>query len=64
LSLTLAIHEAGIAIAERTRYQLYDALIIAAALEAGCVTLFSEDLRDGQVIDGRLTIRHPFSMST
>jgi predicted nucleic acid-binding protein len=64
LSLTLAIHEAGIAIADRTRYQLYDALIIAAALEAGCVTLFSEDLNDGQVIDGRLTIRNPFSTST
>jgi predicted nucleic acid-binding protein len=62
-SLTLAIHEAGIALADRTRYQLYDALIIAAALEAGCVTLFSEDLHDGQVIDGRLTIRNPFSAS-
>ena len=28
LSLTLAVHEAGIAIADRTRYQLYDALNI------------------------------------
>jgi predicted nucleic acid-binding protein len=64
IPLTLAIHEAGIAIADRTRYQLYDALIIAAALEAGCATLFSEDLHDGQVIDGRLTIRNPFSAST
>jgi predicted nucleic acid-binding protein len=61
--LTVAIHEAGIAIAARTGYQLYDALIIAAALEAGCDTLFSEDLRDGQVIDGRLTIRNPFVVS-
>ena len=41
-------------------YRLYDALIIAAALEAGCTTLFSEDLHEGQVIDGRLTIRNPF----
>src|SRR5271165_652535 len=31
-----------------------------AALEAGCMTLFSEDLQDGQVIAGRLTIRNPF----
>ena len=58
--LTLAIHEAGCAIAGRTGYRLYDALIIAAALEAGCATLFSEDLHDGHVIDGRLTIRNPF----
>jgi len=60
LPLTLAAHEAGIAIADRTRYRLYDALIIASALEAGCVTLFSEDLHNGQVIDGQLTIRNPF----
>lgn len=61
LPLTLAVHEAGCAIAGRTGYQLYDALIIAAALEAGCITLFSEDLQDGQVINGRLTIRNPFA---
>jgi predicted nucleic acid-binding protein len=60
LPLTLATHKAGIAIADRTRYRLYDALIIASALEAGCVTLFSEDLHNGQVIDGQLTIRNPF----
>lgn len=61
LPLTVAIHEAGIGIAERTGYQLYDALIIAAALEAGCDTLFSEDLQDGHVIGDRLTIRNPFA---
>ena len=61
LPITLAIHEAAVGIAARTGYQLYDALIIASALDAGCVTLFSEDLQDGQVIDGRLTIRNPFA---
>jgi predicted nucleic acid-binding protein len=58
--LTVATHEAGLAISGRTGYRLYDALIIAAALEAGCTTLFSEDLHEGQLIDGRLTIRNPF----
>jgi len=60
LPVTLAIHEAAIELAERTGYQLYDALIIASALEAGCATLFSEDLQNGQVIEGRLTISNPF----
>ena len=60
LPLTLPIHEAALEIAARTGYQFYDALIIAAALEAGCTTLFSEDLHDGQVINGGLTIRNPF----
>jgi predicted nucleic acid-binding protein len=44
---------------ERYGYYIYDALVIAAALEASCRTLYSEDMRDGQVIEG-LTIRNPF----
>jgi predicted nucleic acid-binding protein len=60
LPLTLSIHEAALEISARTGYQFYDALIIAAALEAGCTPLFSEDLHDGQVINGGLTIRNPF----
>jgi predicted nucleic acid-binding protein len=58
--ITLATHETALRVASRTGYQFYDALIIAAALEAGCATLFSEDLQDGQVIEGSLTIRNPF----
>jgi predicted nucleic acid-binding protein len=59
--LTVATHEAALSIADRLDYQFYDALIIAAALEAGCVTLYSEDLQHGQIIDRRLTIRNPFA---
>jgi predicted nucleic acid-binding protein len=47
-------------IAERYGYSIFDSLIIAAALSAGAKTLYSEDMRDGQAIDG-LTIRNPFS---
>jgi predicted nucleic acid-binding protein len=61
--ITLAIHEAALGIASRTGYQFYDALIIATALECGCTTLFSEDLQDGQVIEGSLTIRNPFRIT-
>lgn len=43
----------------RYGYAFYDALIVAAALQAGCARLYSEDLRDGQRIDG-LTITNPF----
>jgi predicted nucleic acid-binding protein len=60
LPLTLSIHEAALGIATRTGYQFYDALIIATALEAGCTTLFSEDLHDGHEIN-ELTIRNPFA---
>lgn len=38
----------------------YDALIIQAAIDLGCETLYSEDLQDGQKF-GRLTVKNPFA---
>jgi predicted nucleic acid-binding protein len=45
----------------RVRYQLswYDSLIVAAAVEAGCSTLYTEDLSHGMKINGVL-IQNPF----
>jgi predicted nucleic acid-binding protein len=57
--LTIEIHERAVQIAERYGYSIFDSLVIAAALHAGASTLYSEDMRDGQTIDG-LTIRNPF----
>jgi predicted nucleic acid-binding protein len=45
---------------ERYRFSYYDSLILAAALSAGCSSLFSEDMQHEQVIEGRLTIVNPF----
>lgn len=59
--ITMDTHEAALRIAVQYRYHIYDALVAAAALEADCTTLYSEDLRSGQVIAGRLTIRNPFA---
>lgn len=56
LPITLATHEAALGIAGRLGYRLYDSLVIASALEAGCVGLLSEDM---QVVEGRLAIRNP-----
>jgi predicted nucleic acid-binding protein len=60
LPVTIEMHEAALKIAEKHSYNICDALVVSAALEAGCTTLYSEDLRDGQTIDGQLTIRNPF----
>jgi predicted nucleic acid-binding protein len=61
VALTIDTHGAALGIAQKHRYGIYDSLVIAAALEAGCAILYSEDLHDGQTIDGRLTIRNPFA---
>jgi predicted nucleic acid-binding protein len=63
VSITLDTHEAA-KIARQYGFGIYDAQIAASALEANCSTLYSEDLRDGQVLDGRLTIRNPFRFET
>lgn len=46
---------------ESQAFSYWDSLIVAAALEAGCDTLYSEDMQHGQVIDGRLTLVNPFA---
>lgn len=56
---SVSLYASALAIRGRYQYSFYDSLIIAAALEAGCTRLFSEDLQHGQRIE-RLTIVNPF----
>ncbi len=48
------------ALARDHGFAFYDALIVAAALEGGCDTLFSEDMQHGRDVGG-LTIVNPFA---
>jgi predicted nucleic acid-binding protein len=57
--LTLETQGAALGLAREHGLSFYDALIVAAALEAGCDMLFSEDLQDGRAFGG-LTIINPF----
>jgi predicted nucleic acid-binding protein len=57
--ITVETHDTAIRIAGQYRYHIYDSLVIAAALEASCSILYTEDMQDGQVIEG-LTIHNPF----
>ena len=58
--VTLSLHGKALALADRYRLSVYDGMIVAAALEAGCDTLWSEDMHHGLVVDRRLMIRNPF----
>lgn len=57
--LTLSIHERALAIAETKGFNIYDAAIIAAAIETQCERLLTEDLQHGQIVDG-VRIENPF----
>ena len=59
LPITIETHQAARKLARDHGFSFYDALIIGAALAAGCDTLFSEDLHNGQAIGG-LTVTNPF----
>lgn len=59
ITLDKNIHNVGLTIANKYGYSFYDSLIIAAALEAGCNLLFSEDMQHEQQIE-TLIIRNPF----
>ena len=56
---TAAIHAKALGLARDHALAFYDALIVAAALDAGCHELCSEDLQHGQKF-GALTVENPF----
>jgi len=45
-------------LSDHYHYSYYDSVILAAAVQSGCETLYSEDMSDGQVIEKCLTIRN------
>lgn len=54
-----ALYGEALRLTRRYRLSWYDSLIVAAALEAECSVLYSEDLQHGQRI-GNLRVENPF----
>lgn len=61
--LHAGIHAHGLRICERHGLSVHDGMILAAALEAGCDVVWSEDMHAGLQVEDRLTIRNPFAIS-
>lgn len=51
--LALTTHAAALLLARDHRLSFYDALIVAAAVEAGCDTLYSADMQHGRKFGAR-----------
>ncbi len=56
---SIGLYRSALALGERWNYGFYDSLILAGALHARCSVLYTEDLQDGQTVEG-LSIRNPF----
>jgi predicted nucleic acid-binding protein len=59
LPLTEETHRLAVDLSRRHGFNIYDSLIVAAATQAGCTTLYTEDMQHGLTI-GKLTIVNPF----
>ena len=57
--VTIELYQMALKMRDRYNYSFYDSLIIAAAIDAGCSRLYSEDLQHNQRISG-LIILNPF----
>ena len=55
-----ALYRRALEVKQRYAFSFYDAQIVAAALEAGCARLLTEDLQDGQRIES-LVVVNPFN---
>ena len=51
---------AALVLQEESRYSFYDSLMLAAALQAGAATVYTEDLKHHQLLRGSLRIVNPF----
>lgn len=58
--VTIESHDHAIDLSERYGFSIYDSLILASAILAGCATLFTEDLQNGQRIDDQVIVSNPF----
>jgi predicted nucleic acid-binding protein len=58
--VTLSIFLTAQRLARADRIPIFDAQIIAAALENGATKLISEDFQHGRVFDGQLQVQNPF----
>ena len=57
--ISVSTHEGALALARDHGLSIYDALIVVSAIEAGCDTLYTEDMQHGRTI-GELAIVNPF----
>jgi len=60
-NFTIKTQVKALRIKEKYKYQYYDSLIIATALESGCSILYSEDMQHNQIIENKITIINPFT---
>ena len=60
INTSVSAYKQSFELVKRYDFQVFDAIIVASALNAGCRILFSEDMQDNLVVEKQLTIINPF----
>lgn len=60
LPVELATYIEAYGIRKLYNFSFWDSLIVASALQAGCTTLYTEDLNHGMIVEKQLHIVNPF----
>ena len=60
LPITRPVHGRAKLICQRYQLSFYDSLMLAAAVQGGATTFYSEDMQHGLVVEDKLTIIDPF----
>jgi predicted nucleic acid-binding protein len=59
--INLETHETAMTLGSRHGFSIFNSVMLASALEAGCQTFWSEDMHPGMLIEDRLRIADPFA---
>ena len=59
-ALNVLIAENAVQIMKANKYSFWDSMMLAAAIEANCNLIYSEDMQHNHIVDGKLTIVNPF----
>lgn len=62
-AIELESHRTALRLCQEYSLSFYDGVMVATALHAGAELLLTEDMQDGLVVDGRLTLRNPFKIA-
>ncbi len=54
--------EKAISIFKKYKFSYWDSLIVASAIHANCSTLYTEDIQDEQIVEGKLRVVNPFKI--
>lgn len=61
VELDVQLNASAIDLVDKYNFAFYDALMVAAALEAESAVFLSEDMQDGLIVEGRMKIVNPFT---